>query len=45
VNRDLVERIDNLDLPYRTREDLKVSLEDREITEEEFNEIPRYDPL
>ena len=39
MNRDLVERIDNLDLPYRTREDLKVSLEDREITEDEFNEI------
>ncbi|NLZ29306.1 MAG: DNA-directed RNA polymerase subunit A'', partial [Methanomicrobiales archaeon] len=39
MNRDLVERIDALDLPYRTREDLKVSLEDREITEDEFDEI------
>lgn len=39
MNRDLEERIDNLDLPYRTREDLKASLEGRDITEEEFNQI------
>jgi DNA-directed RNA polymerase subunit A" len=33
------QRIDALDLPYRTREDLKASLKDRDITEEEFNQI------
>ncbi len=39
MNDDLRERIDALDLPYRTREDLKTSLADRDITEEEFDEI------
>ncbi|WP_442919578.1 DNA-directed RNA polymerase subunit A'' [Methanoculleus sp.] len=33
------QRIDTLDLPYRTREDLKASLTGREITEEQFEEI------
>ena len=39
MNSDLEERIDTLDLPYRTREDLKASLADRDITEEEFDKI------
>ena len=33
------QRIEDLDLPYRTREDLKASLKDRDITEEEFCQI------
>ncbi|NLA38378.1 MAG: DNA-directed RNA polymerase subunit A'' [Methanomicrobiales archaeon] len=39
MNNDLEERIDTLDLPYRTREDLKTSLAGRDISEEEFNRI------
>jgi DNA-directed RNA polymerase subunit A" len=32
-------QIDELDLPYRTREDLKTSLREKEISEEQFNRI------
>ncbi len=39
MNSDMEQRIDTLDLPYRTREDLKASLTGREITEEQFEEI------
>ncbi|WP_425331901.1 DNA-directed RNA polymerase subunit A'' [Methanoculleus chikugoensis] len=33
------QRIDALDLPYRTQEDLKASLADRDVTEEQFEQI------
>jgi len=39
VNSDMEQRIDGLDLPYRTREDLKASLAGREITDEQFEQI------
>jgi len=39
VNNDMEERIDGLDLPYRTREDLKASLAGRDITDEQFEAI------
>ncbi|KLK88990.1 DNA-directed RNA polymerase subunit A'' [Methanoculleus sediminis] len=39
MNSDMEQRIDSLDLPYRTREDLKVSLADQDVTEEQFEQI------
>ena len=39
MNNDMEERIDGLDLPYRTREDLKASLAGRDITDEQFEAI------
>lgn len=39
MNSDMEQRIDALDLPYRTREDLKASLAEREITDEQFDRI------
>jgi DNA-directed RNA polymerase subunit A" len=39
VNSDMERQIDELDLPYRTREDLKTSLREKEISEEQFNRI------
>ena len=39
MNNDMEQRIDGLDLPHRTREDLKASLAGRDITEEQFEEI------
>jgi len=39
MNSDMEQRIDTLDLPYRTREDLKASLAEREITDEQFDRI------
>jgi len=39
VNSDMEQRIDALDLPYRTRVDLKASLADRDITDEQFDRI------
>ena len=36
MNSDMEQRIDALDLPHRTREDLKASLADRDVTEEQF---------
>ncbi|WP_394804641.1 DNA-directed RNA polymerase subunit A'' [Methanoculleus nereidis] len=33
------QRIDTLELPYRTREDLKASLAERDVTDEEFDRI------
>lgn len=39
MNSAMEQRIEDLDLPYRTREDLKASLKDRDITEEEFCQI------
>ena len=39
MNNDMEQRIDTLDLPYRTREDLKTSLTGRDITDEEFDRI------
>ncbi|MFA7562197.1 MAG: DNA-directed RNA polymerase subunit A'' [Methanoculleus sp.] len=39
MNSDMEQRIDSLDLPYRTREDLKTSLADRDVTAEQFEDI------
>ncbi|SCL75378.1 DNA-directed RNA polymerase subunit beta' [Methanoculleus chikugoensis] len=39
MNSDMEQRIDALDLPYRTQEDLKASLTDRDVTEEQFEQI------
>ncbi|WP_054847279.1 DNA-directed RNA polymerase subunit A'' [Methanoculleus chikugoensis] len=39
MNSDMEQRIDALDLPYRTQEDLKASLADRDVTEEQFEQI------
>jgi len=39
VNSEMEQEIDALDLPYRTREDLKASLAGREITREQFERI------
>ena len=39
MNSDMEQRIDSLDLPYRTREDLKASLADRDVTPEQFEQI------
>ena len=39
MNSDMEQRIDALDLPYRTRIDLKASLADRDITDEQFDRI------
>jgi len=39
MNSEMEQEIDALDLPYRTREDLKASLAGREITREQFERI------
>ncbi|MDN7012055.1 DNA-directed RNA polymerase subunit A'' [Methanoculleus sp. FWC-SCC3] len=39
MNSDMEQRIDSLDLPYRTREDLKETLVDRDLTVEQFEQI------
>ncbi|MCK9298401.1 DNA-directed RNA polymerase subunit A'' [Methanoculleus sp. YWC-01] len=39
MNSDMEQRIDTLELPYRTREDLKASLAERDVTDEEFDRI------
>lgn len=39
MNSEMEEEIDALDLPYRTREDLKASLAGKEITSEQFERI------
>jgi len=39
VNSDMEQRIEALDLPYRTREDLKASLAGRDLTDEQFDRI------
>ena len=39
MNSDMEQRIDALDLPYRTREDLKASLADHDLTDEQFDRI------
>ncbi len=39
MNSDMERRIDEADLPFRTRADLKTSLAGREITEEQFDRI------
>jgi DNA-directed RNA polymerase subunit A" len=39
MNSEMEEEIDALDLPYRTREDLKASLAGKEITSEQFKRI------
>jgi DNA-directed RNA polymerase subunit A" len=39
MNSDIEQRIDTLDLPYRTREDLKASLAERDVTDGEFDLI------
>ncbi|MDD3857848.1 MAG: DNA-directed RNA polymerase subunit A'' [Methanoculleus sp.] len=39
MNSDMEQRIDALDLPHRTREDLKASLADRDLTDEQFEQI------
>lgn len=39
MNSDMEQRIDALDLPYRTREDLKASLTGRDLTDEQFDRI------
>ncbi|WP_292518965.1 DNA-directed RNA polymerase subunit A'' [Methanoculleus sp.] len=39
MNSDMEQRIDSLDLPYRTREDLKASLAEKDITDEQFDQI------
>ena len=39
MNSDMEQRIDALDLPYRTRQDLMTSLSGVDVTEEEFDRI------
>lgn len=39
MNSDMEQRIDGLDLPYRTREDLKASLTGKDLTDEQFDRI------
>ncbi len=39
MNSDMEQRIDTLDLPYRTREDLKASLAEKDLTDEQFDRI------
>ncbi|HOI59149.1 MAG TPA: DNA-directed RNA polymerase subunit A'' [Methanoculleus sp.] len=39
MNSDMEQRIDALDLPYRTREDLKASLTGKDLTDEQFDRI------
>lgn len=39
MNSDMEQRIDTLDLPYRTREDLKASLAEKALTDEQFDRI------
>ncbi len=39
MNSDIEEQIEALDLPHRTREDLWASLADRDVTEEQFEQI------
>ncbi|PKL63340.1 MAG: DNA-directed RNA polymerase subunit A'' [Methanomicrobiales archaeon HGW-Methanomicrobiales-2] len=39
MNSDIEQQIEALDLPYRTREDLKASLKERDVTDEEFGRI------
>lgn len=39
MNSDIEQQIEALDLPYRTREDLKASLAERDVTDEEFGRI------
>ena len=39
MNSDIEQRIDALDLPHRTREDLRAILADRDVTEEQFEQI------
>jgi len=39
VNSGMEQRIDALDLPYRTREDLKASLTGKDLTDEQFDRI------
>lgn len=39
MNSDIEQQIEALDLPCRTREDLKASLKERDVTDEEFGRI------
>ena len=39
MNSDIEQQIEALDLPYRTREDLKASLKERDVTDEELGRI------